>query len=830
MPAKTKNIIDFEDEFSENSSPKNNKDKINKKKSLKFSEIRDVIILKDETARKIAGLLLIGFTVFSLASLISFLIFWKDDLSILQGFSENSFETKYDFEIKNWMGTLGAKFAYKTMYNGFGILSFILPLFSLHFGLFLLVDKKLLKPLEWLKYFAVAGTWVFILAGAFHNFINPNIAGLTGNWLYFTLKNYIALPGVIVFLALYAYLAIWFLFGFEPFGLKDYLNKIFFSQEKQKQVESDEIYENQVYSGDTLFEKDKIELEDFDETPVEFSFTVRDEKSYKKTEVPNELSLEIEENIEDEEDLILEVKETEKPDLENKVEHNDINTPYDPRLDLRDFQFPDIDFLNEYGNDSNKEVSFEELEKSKNMIVETLKNYNIGISSIKATTGPTVTLFEIIPSAGIKISRIKNLEDDIALSLAALGIRIIAPIPGKGTIGIEVPNKNPKIVSMRSMLLSQKFQKTDMELPVCLGKTISNEVYVTDLTKMPHLLMAGATGQGKSVGLNALLISLLYKKHPAELKFVLVDPKKVELTLFKTIERHYLAKLPGDSDAIITDNKQVITTLKSLCLEMDNRYELLQQAMVRNLKEYNAKFISRKLNPNEGHRYLPYIVLIIDEVADLIMTAGKEVEHPVGRLAQLARAIGIHLVLATQRPSVNIVTGTIKANFPARIAFRVTSKIDSRTILDANGADQLVGRGDMLFSNGNDILRLQCPFVDTPEVEKITSFIGAQRAYPNAYTLPKVDDEENETSLDDMSSDDWDDMFEDAAKLIVNSQQGSTSLLQRKLKIGYNRAGRLIDQMEIANIVGPFKGSQAREVLIKDELSLEQVLQEILKK
>jgi S-DNA-T family DNA segregation ATPase FtsK/SpoIIIE len=598
-----------------------------------------------------------------------------------------------------------------------------------------------------------------------------------------------------------------------------------------------------------LFEKDRIELDEFEE-PItdeeleeaaqEFSFTVHqvpEKPKVNKIETP-ELEVNepfIEEEEEDVPELIIESKPTPAPEPEiakpsTETEHYGIDTPFDPRLDLRDYQFPDIEFLNEYGGENQKEVSMEELEKSKNMIVETLKNYNIGISSIKATTGPTVTLFEIIPAAGIKISRIKNLEDDIALSLAALGIRIIAPIPGRGTIGIEVPNKNPKIVSMRSMLLSPKFQKTDMDLPVCLGKTISNEVFVSDLAKMPHLLMAGATGQGKSVGLNALLISLLFKKHPAELKFVLVDPKKVELTLFRTIERHYLAKLPGDGEAIITDNKQVITTLKSLCLEMDSRYELLQWAMVRNLKEYNAKFIARKLNPNEGHRFLPYIVVIIDEVADLIMTAGKEIEHPIGRLAQLARAIGIHLVLATQRPSVNIITGTIKANFPARIAFRVTSKIDSRTILDANGADQLIGRGDMLFSNGNDLIRLQCPFVDTPEVEKITSFIGAQRGYPQALILPKVAEDENDTDVDDMAPDDWDSLFEDAARMIVSSQQGSTSLLQRKMKIGYNRAGRLIDQMEIANIVGPFKGSQAREVLVKDEGSLEQILQDILKK
>jgi DNA segregation ATPase FtsK/SpoIIIE, S-DNA-T family len=504
-------------------------------------------------------------------------------------------------------------------------------------------------------------------------------------------------------------------------------------------------------------------------------------------------------------------------------EHYGIDEPFDPRLDLRDFIFPEISFLNQYGESGKTEVSKDELEKSKNMILETLSNYKIGIASIKATIGPTVTLFEIVPEKGIRISKIKNLEDDIALSLAALGIRIIAPIPGKGTIGIEVPNKKPEIVSMYSVINSAKYQNSDAALPVCLGKTISNEVFVADLAKMPHLLMAGATGQGKSVGLNAIIISLLYRKHPSELKFVMVDPKKVELTLYQTIERHYLAKLPGDSEAIITDNKQVINTLNSLCIEMDERYALLQTAMVRNIKEYNDKFIKRKLSPEDGHKFLPYIVVIIDEVADLIMTAGKEVEHPIGRIAQLARAIGIHLILATQRPSVNIITGTIKANFPARVAFRVSSKIDSRTILDGNGADQLIGKGDMLYSTGSELIRLQCPFVDTPEVDAITAFIGNQRGYPSAHMLPEVrEDSDGETANFDPN--DKDDLFEDAARIVVQHQQGSTSLIQRRLKVGYNRAGRLIDQLEATNIVGPFEGSKARQVLIPDEYALEQFL------
>ena len=500
---------------------------------------------------------------------------------------------------------------------------------------------------------------------------------------------------------------------------------------------------------------------------------------------------------------------------------------YDPTLDLASYKFPPLELLNEYEL-GKVQVTGEELNQNKDKIISTLINFKIGIQSIKATIGPTVTLYEIVPDAGIKISRIKNLEDDIALSLAALGIRIIAPIPGKGTIGIEVPNKNREMVSIRSVLNTEKFQRSDKELPIALGKTISNEVLVIDLAKMPHLLVAGATGQGKSVGLNVILTSLLYKKHPSQLKFVLVDPKKVEMSLFSKIERHYLAKLPNSEEAIITDTRKVVHTLNSLCIEMENRYEILKDAGAKNLIEYNVKFISRKLNPKDGHRYLPYIVLVIDELADLMMTAGKEVETPIARLAQLARAIGIHLVLATQRPSVNVITGVIKANFPARLSFRVTSKVDSRTILDTGGADQLIGMGDMLLSGGSEIIRLQCPFVDTPEVEKVCEYIGSQRGYASAYLLPEFEDEENGTESVDLS--DRDKMFEEAARLIVAHQQGSTSLIQRKLKLGYNRAGRLIDQLEAAGIVGPFEGSKAREVLISDEVGLEQLLNELNEK
>ena len=491
---------------------------------------------------------------------------------------------------------------------------------------------------------------------------------------------------------------------------------------------------------------------------------------------------------------------------------------FDPTLELSKYRFPSYDLLKDYG-ESTITINQEELELNKNKIVDTLNNYKIGISKIKATVGPTVTLYEIVPEAGIRISKIKNLEDDIALSLSALGIRIIAPIPGKGTIGIEVPNQNPSIVSMRSVISSPKFQKAEMELPIALGKTISNETFVVDLAKMPHLLMAGATGQGKSVGLNAVLSSLLYKKHPSEVKFVLVDPKKVELNIYNKIERHYLAKLPDTEDAIITDNTKVIHTLNSLCIEMDNRYELLKNGMCRNLKEYNTKYRERKLNPNDGHSFLPYIVLVVDEFADLIMTAGKEVETPIARLAQLARAIGIHLIIATQRPSVNVITGIIKANFPARIAFRVASKTDSRTILDSGGADQLIGRGDMLYTQGNDLTRIQCAFIDTPEVQKVADYIGGQMGYPDAYLLPEYVDEN--TSTLDIDPSERDDLFRAAAEVIVTAQQGSASLLQRKLKLGYNRAGRIIDQMESAGIVGPFEGSKARQVLLPDLVALD---------
>jgi S-DNA-T family DNA segregation ATPase FtsK/SpoIIIE len=556
-----------------------------------------------------------------------------------------------------------------------------------------------------------------------------------------------------------------------------------------------------------------VEKEEMETAPL-----VKEEKIIPPT-VPPVISTVIES------DLPLEIKSVPEK-IENEAEIPAAKTPaakpYDPILDLRDYKYPGLDLLENYGSDKIVQDT-DELENNKNQIINTLKNYDIQIQKIYATVGPTVTLYEIIPAAGVRISRIKNLEDDIALSLAALGIRIIAPIPGKGTIGIEVPNAKKSMVSMKTLLSSEKFQKNKFSLPIAIGKKIDNENFIVDLTTMPHLLMAGATGQGKSVGINAVLVSLLYSKHPSQLKFVLVDPKKVELSIYKKIEKHFLAKLPGEEDAIITDTKKVVHTLNALCIEMDNRYDLLKEAGCRNIREYNEKFVSRKLNPEKGHQFLPFIVLVVDEFADLIMTAGKEVEMPIARLAQLARAVGIHLIIATQRPSVNIITGTIKANFPARIAFKVSSKIDSRTILDAGGAEQLIGKGDMLISYNGDIVRLQCAFVDTPEVDKIVDFIGAQRGYPQAFLLPEYIDEKDMEGKD-FDLGDKDPLFEDAARLIVASQVGSTSLLQRRMKLGYNRAGRLMDQLEAAGVVGGNQGSKAREVLVKTDADLQQML------
>jgi S-DNA-T family DNA segregation ATPase FtsK/SpoIIIE len=694
-----------------------------------------------------------------------------------------------------------------------------------------------------LRFSFFGGIWLSLVLGFIFHASYPIAAGAFGHFGYLFLQVLLGSLGTALLLT--TYLLIFLVLAF---------NIKFYGKLQHQAVEEDQsknVLEN--LSNESLIEENAIEniplnLDDFvlvqketnspepmpEPNPEEEEAVIEEEQE----EALEESSLNTIEIIElpsaltTNSGLILEVQDQTEEDLisEEQTAHvPDLNTPYDPTLDFSKYQFPTLELLNEYGDNKGKVESAELSEKTR-MIEDTLKNYGIGIKKISATIGPTVTLYEIIPQDGVRIAKIKNLEDDIALSLAALGIRIIAPIPGRGTIGIEVPNSVPAMVSMKSVLASSKFVNAEMDLPIGFGKTISNEVFVADLAKMPHLLMAGATGQGKSVGLNAILVSLLYKKHPSQIKFVLVDPKKVELNIYKTIERHFLAKIPGDQDAIITDTKLVVHTLNSLCKEMDDRYDLLKDAQVRNLREYNAKFISRRLPPTDKieHRFLPYIVVVIDELADLMMTAGKEVEHPIARLAQLARAIGIHLILATQRPSVNIITGTIKANFPARVAFRVSQKIDSRTILDANGADQLIGKGDMLFSNGNDLIRLQCAFVDTPEVEKITEFIGNQPGR-EPYLLPLVQTEGDDSGISEgFDHSNRDELFEEAARIIVVNQQGSTSLLQRRLNLGYNRAGRLIDQLEKAGIVGPFKGSKAREVLMHTEAELDEHLKNLM--
>jgi S-DNA-T family DNA segregation ATPase FtsK/SpoIIIE len=786
---------------------------------------------------KIAGGVLLLFSVFVTLASVSYLFSWRADQSILDDGIVNFVFDLTENIPANFMGKLGAFFAHFFIYNGIGIGAFLLyPIFfiigyNLYFNRVFRIKPKTASRL------IIIGIWVSLVCALLFGKNLSLLSGLLGYGVYMFSKSLIGTIGIILLLVMVTIFFFYVAFGIDL--LHTLRNRLGGSAKKQGEEVSSDDNQRNFDPDESLFAKDEIAVAD-DVTQSEtvdsgLSLTIEETKEeepqiikkqepalieHKEAPQAKEIDLAAEPDVE------LKIEESVPDEIVDKSKHKEhygIDEPFDPRLDLRGYIFPKVEFLNKYGHGGKTEVSKEDLEKSKNMIVQTLNNYKIGIASIKATIGPTVTLFEIVPEAGVRISKIKNLEDDIALSLAALGIRIIAPIPGKGTIGIEVPNKKPEIVSMHSVINSAKYKNSDAALPVCLGKTISNEVYVADLAKMPHLLMAGATGQGKSVGLNAIIVSLLYRKHPAELKFVMVDPKKVELTLYQTIERHYLAKLPGEGEAIITDNKRVITTLNSLCVEMDERYALLQIALVRNIKEYNDKFKKRKLNPEEGHKYLPYIVVIIDEVADLIMTAGKEVEHPIGRIAQLARAIGIHLILATQRPSVNIITGTIKANFPARIAFRVSSKIDSRTILDGNGADQLIGKGDMLYSTGSDMIRLQCPFVDTPEVDTITGFIGNQRGYPDAHLLPEVR-EEAEGEAKEFDPNDRDALFEDAARIVVQHQQGSTSLIQRRLKVGYNRAGRLIDQLEASNIVGPFEGSKARQVLLPDEYALEQFL------
>mgnify|MGYP006188575297 CR=1 FL=1 len=774
----------------------------------------------------IFGSLLVLLAVALFFSFVSYYLNWSEDQSAVNALGNR------DVVVQNWLGKIGATVAHFFLFQGFGIASFIFVRLLFLSGVYLVIGlpiKKLKNTWFW-DLFAMVN--ISLLFGFFASYI-PELGGVIGFEMNLFFQDFMGKTGTLLVLLFSVIIFIVLRIKIDP----DKIEAFFKRKEKPEEIEN--TFDQPIKSP---LENETLEIEEEPELIQPVSQFEINKDSLKPTiNHPSEINLEVKpKTVEPEvktplQPVLPEIIKTndeafviEKAPEETTIEENlaaklvaDFGL-FDPTLELSNYKFPTLDLLKEYGS-GGITINQEELEENKNKIVDTLKNYKIDIAQIKATVGPSVTLYEIVPEAGIRISKIKSLEDDIALSLSALGIRIIAPIPGKGTIGIEVPNKNPTMVPMKSVIGSSRFQEAEMELPIALGKTISNETFVVDLAKMPHLLMAGATGQGKSVGLNAVLTSLLYKKHPAEVKFVLVDPKKVELTLFNKIERHYLAKLPDNSDAIITDNTKVINTLNSLCIEMDNRYSLLKDAMVRNIKEYNEKFKSRKLNPHEGHRFLPYIVLVVDEFADLIMTAGKEVETPIARLAQLARAIGIHLIIATQRPSVNVITGLIKANFPARIAFRVTSKIDSRTILDTQGADQLIGRGDMLYTNGNDLVRVQCAFVDTPEVERITEYIGSQKAYPNAYLLPEYVGEESGTVLDiDISE--RDSMFREAAEIIVTAQQGSASLLQRKLKLGYNRAGRLIDQLEAAGIVGPFEGSKARAVNITDLNSLNEFL------
>ena len=804
---------------------KQDKDKDNDKNSTKNKEAKAV---KSKQRRLIFGGFLVLFALFLIFAFTSFFFSWQADQSLWADLTNRE-------EIADNLGSkIGAYLSYLLMYKGFGIATFIAVWLIFLSGLKYLFNIKIALLNRWYW-----GTLLMVLLATFLGFLQGKstiLSGVSGYEVNHFLQDYFGKIGTFLILFFFALVYAVTKWQLTPEKIMSFFQNVF---AKLKREHDDDHHsendDNQADINETppVTPIDTEASDDDEQQDIEIVLPqVEDEKidpfTHKK-EIPfldGKGELEIT-NVPEEEAPPLTIAPIVPPsvidpeDLAKQLVEN--YGEYDPRLDLSDYRFPTIELLNE-PRDKGIIINEEELKENNDTIIKTLADYKIEISKIKATVGPTVTLYEIVPVAGTRIAKIKSLEDDIALSLAALGIRIIAPIPGKGTIGIEVPNKKPTTVYMRSMIMAQKFQNAEMELPIAFGKTISNETFVADLTKMPHLLMAGATGQGKSVGINVVLSSLLYKKHPAEVKFVLVDPKKVELSIFETIERHFLAKLPDSEEAIITDNKKVVNTLNSLCIEMDNRYELLKNAQVRNIKEYNAKFKARQLNPNEGHRFLPYIVLVVDEFADLIMTAGKEVELPIARLAQLARAIGIHLIIATQRPSTNVITGIIKANFPTRVAFKVSSKIDSKIILDGSGAEQLIGRGDMLYSQGNEPVRIQCAFVDTPEIKHITDFIGAQRAYPDAYLLPEYVGAEGESMDLDFDPSERDPMFREAAEVVVNAQQGSASLLQRKLKLGYNRAGRLIDQLEHAGVVGPFEGSKARQVLVQDITSLDRLL------
>ena len=786
-----------------------------KKIKKSFTNLRNKVFSKNKL--KILAYFLFVISLLLFVSFISFFFNWKIDSNNIYYNSWAEVISNKEIIIANSLGKIGALISHKFIFMWFGICAFTIPFFIslLSLRLFKIKTFDLL-----ISFTNITLTLIYVPVFISHFFGATIFSGSMGHYISIFLIDLFGTFGssTILMSLLILYLSI--TFEVDNHKLKRLFDKLIHFKNMIISIRKNKIKS----VDDNGVVLNELETNSIGEINTEEENEGKNEILQKNVQE----DLDIDDNNTDTEELDVKVNVNQKEnilsssEIERKLEELG---DYDPTLELSSFQVPKINILKDYG-DSEIKIDKEELENNKTRIVETLGHYNIKIDSISATIGPTITLYEIVPEAGTRINKIKNLEDDIALSLAAEGIRIIAPIPGKGTIGIEVPNKNKNVVSMKEVISSEKFQENDMALPIAFGKTISNETFVIDLAKMPHLLMAGATGQGKSVGLNVILTSLLYKKHPAEIKFVLVDPKKVELTLFNKIERHFLAKLPDSEDAIITDTKKVVNTINSLCIEMDERYELCKKAQCRNIKEYNSKFISRKLNPNDGHKYLPYIVLVIDEFADLIMTAGKEIETPISRLAQLARAIGIHLIVATQRPSVNVITGLIKANFPARVAFRVTSKIDSRTILDAGGADQLIGMGDMLISTGSEMTRLQCAFVDTPEVDKLCEFIGNQKAYPDAHILPEyIGDSEGSSSSVDLN--DRDSLFEEAAKMVLQHQSGSTSLIQRKLKLGYNRAGRIIDQLEAAGIVGPFEGSKARQVLVKDELSLQEILNQL---
>lgn len=792
---------------------------VEEKKPSKLS----LSFLKDKRLRLACGLFLLFGSVFLTFSLVSYIFTGKSDQSVIEAFFSTGIRESGQ-ETDNWLGLAGAMASYFLVFKGFGIASLVFMPLIFVFGVRIVFAKELFPVRRLFNYAIFFSFWLSITFGYLTLITSQeeNIGFLGGGIGYEFALIFSEMIGIgtLLLIALSFMVFLIFTLNITSFGKSKTVEKTALVNENADELAEDEDIE---INSESELEEDLFEEDD---EPNADEWEVKSKTATNASKIP-ELEIVVENpqiEITPQPIVKQEVMPTpivvspEMPDLAS------VYGDYDPTLDLSSYKYPTIDLLKDYGENKGQTVTKEELEENKNKIVQTLADFNIGITKIAATIGPTVTLYEIVPDAGIKISKIANLSDDIALRLSALGVRIIAPMPGKGTIGMEVPNKSKQMVPALDVIRDPKFANSTMDLPIAFGKTISNEVFVEDLAKMPHLLMAGATGMGKSVGINMLLTSLLYKKHPSQLKIVMVDPKKVELSIYAKIERHFLAKLPDTEEAILTDTKKVVHTLNSLCIEMDTRYSLLKDAQCRNLKEYNPKFVSRKLNPNEGHRYLPYIVVVIDELADLMMTAGKEVETPIARLAQLARAVGIHLVLATQRPSVNVITGLIKANFPARLSFRVSSKIDSKIVLDEGGADQLIGKGDMLLKLNSEVIRLQCAFVDTPEVEALVDFIGEQRGYSTAYLLPEYYDENSDVGQKDIDLTNRDPKFEDAAKLIIAHQQGSTSLIQRKLSLGYARSGRIMDQLEAAGIVGPTNGSKVREVYIRDENGLQEIL------